>query len=123
MVFTQSLKDFRDNLLEKAKNPFAGTFIFTWVLHNWKLVFMLFNFDAGTKLESKTELIQAYISNSGAEKLLWLPIGYAFLAILMYLLLRSISLVIFESYAKWVKPTIYKMIDKNKIVEKTHTKD
>ena len=114
-----SLKDIKDNIVDRIKNPFAGTFILTWLLHNWFLVYSLLNFDSGTSLHAKTDFIEEYIKNAGYWKLLWLPVIHAFAAIILYLLFTNLSYAIFMLSTKWAKPKIHQLLDRNSLILRT----
>jgi|GEM_PF-6930164 len=117
-MFEDLAKDIRDNITEKLSKPFGGTFVFTWVLHNWVLLYTLFNFDSGTLLNKKLSNIDTLIHEAGWCQLLWAPILWAFFAIILYLALSNISLVISLAFSKYVRPWIYNKMDQNQIVDK-----
>jgi hypothetical protein len=116
-MIEELLKDIRENWTEKLSKPFGGTFVIAWLIHNWLLVYTLFNFDSGTTLHSKTDFIQSYINKPDNWcRLLWYPIVWAFVAIFLYLFLTNASLAISLAFSKWVRPFIISVIDRNDIV-------
>jgi len=118
MLF-DSLKDFKETITERIRNPFTGTLILTWLIHNWDLVFMVFDFDKDSSLYEKSFLINQYIDKAGISGLLWIPIGLAFLAIILYLTLSNLSYIIFTWFSIWVRPRIYEFLNQNtKLVTK-----
>jgi len=117
------LKEFGENMMERARNPFGGTLIVSWLLNNWRLSYSIFNFDTDTKLDGRIKIIQDYIQSAGSHKLIWFPIGTAFIAVTSYLLLTSASRFIFLSFSKWITPGIYSIMDKNRVVMKSTYED
>lgn len=117
-MLLDTLKDVRENLGEKVRNPFAGTFIVTWVLHNWLLVYTILNFDPKTSLHEKTDFIDNYIKTTSTNTLLWGPVFIAFAAIILYLIFQNVSFALFTASSKWIRPYIYSKLDQNELVEK-----
>ncbi len=35
----------KDNVLQKTTNPFFGTLIAIWLVHNWQFIYTIFNFE------------------------------------------------------------------------------
>ena len=113
------LISFKDNLNEKSRNPFLGTYLIVWLFRNWELVYTLFHFDPEQKLEHKVGFIKGYYSQHDFIENLLTNIYWAFgLLILTYLLL-SISRLIVNLSDKRITPWIYKITDSNSIVLKS----
>ena len=51
---------FKDNIRERVSNPFLGTFVLVWVVHNWQIVYAFFYFDNDWKLKNKTDYFSKY---------------------------------------------------------------
>ena len=49
-----------DNYSGKIKNPFIGTIISVWLIHNWRIPFALFNFDKECTMIDKINFIADY---------------------------------------------------------------
>ncbi len=112
------IEEFGNTLVERAKNPFGGTLIVAWAIQNWELVYVIFNFDEATLLTGRIQTIKDYVSDAGACRLLWLPILYAFIAIISFLVLSTVSLMFFTLSSKWLKPFVFWLVDRNKLSTK-----
>jgi hypothetical protein len=51
---------FKDNIKERATNPFLGTFAIVWIIHNWQVVYSFFYFDKDWKLQQKINYFNNY---------------------------------------------------------------
>ena len=112
-------KDIADEFRERISNPFFVALFFSWVAWNWELLFMLFNFDPTTALWEKIACIKEYVDKDTYKwRLLWSPVIYSMGAILLFSLLRQISLLINLIIINWVQPFIYKKVGSSKIVPK-----
>lgn len=60
-MFKATFESFKENIQQKTTNPFLGTLLIVWVIHNWKLVFSLFNLDEDSNLDRKLEIISIYM--------------------------------------------------------------
>lgn len=107
-----------DNLLKKTTNPFLGTFILVWVIHNWKFVYSLFYFDSNFTLEMKIKVIESYFSNY----VIWDTLSTILIAVVIlastYILL-NISRLIVNFFEKKVTPLVYQITDKSSVVLKS----
>lgn len=112
------IMSFKDNVDQRAKNPFLGTFLMVWIIRNWELVYTLFNFDDEHKLDFKVQFIKKYYENfsfwSNFLGNTWWSLS---ILILSYLLLNISRLVVNFSEKK-IKPQVYKITDKTSIVTK-----
>lgn len=109
----------KNNINEKTRNPFLGTYVIVWSIRNWEFIFTLFNFDDKTTLEEKKKLIQEYFNNNSfipniLENILW-TIG----ALISTYLLLNFSRLIINLSDKKLTPYIYKITDKSTIVLKS----
>jgi len=52
----------KDNIKERITNPFLGTFVIVWIVHNWPVVYSFFYFDKDWKLERKIKYFNNYWS-------------------------------------------------------------
>lgn len=113
------LVSFKDNFKEKSTNPFLGTYVIVWGIHNWSLIYSIFNFDKDTKLETKIEFIKSYYSeNSFLEGILY-NVLWAFGVLIVTYLLLNISRFIVNISEKQLTPWIYKITDSKSIVLKS----
>ncbi len=110
--------DLKNNILEKSKSPFAGAFIISWCARNWSLLYTLYYFDPKTPLDNRITIIHNYLHMAWPYRLLILPTIYALVATISYLLLKNLTLAIFVTSDKWVKPAVYYIIDRNRIVSR-----
>ena len=113
------LISFKDNITEKTKNPFLGTYLLVWIVRNWELVYSLFNFDKGIKLKDKVLFIKAYYKENNFIENLLTNVLWAFgLLILTYILL-NLSRLIVNFFEKRLTPWIFKITDSKSIVLKS----
>lgn len=94
----------------RFKSYFWGTFILIWSLLNWKLIFIIFNFDQETPLKMKLEMIDSYIQNRDFVFKYLLPIAFTFISILFFLLFNHISMYIHKYFDDIVKTKINRSI-------------
>lgn len=107
---------FRDNFKDKVKNPFLGTYLLVWLLSNWQLIFLLFNFDKGVLLKDKIKIIDEYFVNNPFFLGVFSNVVYAFLVLVVTYLLLNISRGIVNIFEKQLKPLVYKKTDISSIV-------
>lgn len=116
------IKDFSNNLIEKASNPFGGTLILSWMIHNWRLVYSMIYFDPGTNLNQRIELISSYLHKSDKSidyaNLLLQPIWTALVAVIAYQLLGSITQSIVSLFTNYVKPYLLSLVKDYHLVTK-----
>jgi hypothetical protein len=93
-MFKDTWDSLKDNIKERISNPFLGTFVLVWVIHNWQIVYAFFFFDKDYQLKSKIEYFNNYWSSRNFISNLFyvafitiivLSITYLFLAISRYL--------------------------------------
>lgn len=110
---------FKENIRQKTTNPFFGTLIIVWIIHNWKLIFTLFNFENNDTLQGKVLFLSQYLD----VKPFLINIGNCVLttfAVLIFTyLLLNLSRLIVNLFDKKLTPWIYKITDKNSIVLKS----
>ncbi len=112
------IKSIQDTIHERIKNPFAGTFLISWVLINWKLVFSVFNFDSTSSRYSRLSVIELYINTAGYYDLLIHPFWATIVAIIVYQIASHFSLAIFAFFEKRITPWVYKKVDNSKLETK-----
>jgi hypothetical protein len=113
---------FKENIRQKTTNPFFGTLIIVWIIHNWELIFTFFNFEDNKTLDEKVIFLSKYLDT----KPFLINIGNCILTtfavlILTYLLL-NLSRLIVNFFDKKLTPWVYKTTDKNSIVLKSSFK-
>jgi hypothetical protein len=107
---------FSDNLKEKNKNPFLGTYLLVWLIRNWKLIYTLFNFDDKTTLVNKVKFIDDYYSRMDFMDNLFQNILWSFGLLIVTYFLLNISRLIVNISEKRITPWIYKITDSKSIV-------
>lgn len=108
-----------DNLKERTTNPFLGTLIAVWIVHNWKLIYSLFYFDSKFTLTERLSYIEEFFQKIP----FYLNLFYVFLLTILVLcityLFLGLSRFISDFYEKRVIPKIVEFIDKSAIVLKS----
>lgn len=108
-----------NNIVDKTKNPFLGTFTLVWLARNWELVFALFNFDKSFTLEKKIEFLSERIQ----YETFWTEVGrnvfWTFIVLILTYLLINIARAISNLFEKRLTPIIYKLTDYNSLVPKS----
>lgn len=114
-----TLNSIFDNLKERTTNPFLGTLIVVWIVHNWKLLYSLFYFDSKLTLAERLCYIEEYFQKTP----FYLNLFYVFLLTILVLsvtyLFLGLSRFITDFYEKRVIPKIVEFIDKTAIVLKS----
>ncbi|MFH7012814.1 hypothetical protein ACHRV5_13155 [Flavobacterium sp. FlaQc-52] len=107
-----------DNYSTKIKNPFIGTIISVWLVHNWRIPFALFNFDKECTMQDKINFIADYF---GKQNFWWELCNIALISFLILLIsyfLMTISRAITDFFYKIAEPFVITRIDKNAIYTK-----
>ncbi len=107
---------FSDNFKEKVKNPFLGTYLLVWLIRNWDLVYTIFNFDDGTKLNEKVNFITNYYSKNEFIVNLFSNAGWSLLLLIITYILVNISRFIVNFSEKQLTPWVYKKTDSSSVV-------
>lgn len=110
---------FKDNLKGKLTNPFFGTLIGVWIVHNYKFVYTIFNFRSSTGLDDRLTFIGTYLESGNFLPNLFLCIGVAFIVLVVSYLFLSTSRLIVQFFEKQVFPLMYKLTDKGTVVLKS----
>lgn len=108
-----------DNYSGKIKNPFIGTIISVWLIHNWRIPYAIFNFDKECSLQDKINFIADYFGKQNFWSEISNVVGYSFLILLFTFILMAISRTITDSFYKILEPYIITKIDKNEIFTRT----
>ncbi|MCG8732907.1 hypothetical protein [Tenacibaculum finnmarkense] len=113
---------FKDHIKEKTTNPFFGSLIIVWSLHNWEFIYTFFNFESCETLATKIEYIRKHLSpNLFTKNLLWCILITFCVLIISYIFLNFSRLII-NFFDKKITPWVYKVTDKNSIVLKSDYK-
>lgn len=104
-----------DNYNGKIRNPFIGTIISVWLIHNWRIPFAIFNFDDDCTMQDKINYIADYFGKQD----FWWEIGkiifFSFLILVFTFILMAISRFLTDSYYKILEKFLITFIDKNAI--------
>jgi hypothetical protein len=112
------LENTRDTIAKRVKGAFGGTFLIIWSVFNWRILYILFNFDSSLKLNEKLLIIDTYILKNYPRNLLLYPIIFSLVSVITYSILNHITYVIITFFNLIVKPFILRLIDKNTVIEK-----
>ncbi len=96
---------------EGKGSPFGGTYIFIWLICNWKIPFSLFNFDRSYHLTEKISFLNSYIVDKGYWNVFFVPVGYTFLSLLLFFCFSSIAIIFSKGYHTFVLPKVTKWIE------------
>ena len=109
---------FSDNLIERTKNPFLGTYALVWLVRNWVIVYTLFNFDSQLKMQSKIDVIRTHFIDNPFWSNLFINISLTLLLLVITYFFLNVSRTIVNFFEKVVTPWVYKITDKSSIVTK-----
>ncbi len=109
---------FTDNIKEKTRNPFLGTYAVVWLIRNWYVVYMVFNFDKDCTMDDKLRLISEYFESHPFWENIGINILYTFGVLLATYILLNLSRLIVNGFERNLTPWIYKVTDKSSIVTK-----
>ncbi len=111
----EKLEELFDGLKERLKSNFLLTFIVIWLIHHWRFVFILFNFDEYYYLDSKIVKLENYLEDETKRWNLWYyPIIWTFVSISAYYLFSTISELLFIGYNN-ARKKIYEKFENKKI--------
>jgi len=114
-----ALNSFFDNIKERTTNPFLGTFVIVWLIHNAKLVYIILFFDKGLPLNSKLQIINNYFT---VNPFIWhtiLVVIITMLVLIFTYLMLAIARLVTDFFERIVTPSVSKWTDKNSIVLKS----
>ena len=106
----------QSSIVDRISSPFAWSFIISWCIHNWRLVYGFFNFDAACNLECRYAIISNYINEAGRDKLLIHPLEWSLLGVLFFLIFHALYAGIYLFYKRWALPIIHYCIDEKALV-------
>lgn len=117
-MLKNTINSFTDNINQKLKNPFLGTFIIVWVIRNWEFIYSLFYFDSKLSLDGRVTKIKAFFTEYGILEVLT-TIGLTFLILIITYILLNLSRLIVNFFDKTITPKVYEISDKSNVVVKT----
>lgn len=110
----EKLEELYDGLKERLKSNFLLTFIIIWLLHHWRLIYSIFNFDSDKTLVEKRAYIANYIHEEG---ILWLwvfPLLWTFVSMISFYGFSSLSEILNIAYHN-IRKSIYKKWDNKRL--------
>jgi archaellum component FlaC len=115
------LNSFFQNVKDKLTSPFFGTLSFILLVHHWEFWYTLFNFDAGSTLIEKLNILRMVSNREFAFKRILFDIASTIFIMLVgyaiVLATRSLSLLIDFRTMPWITGRI---ISKNVVERKVH---
>lgn len=100
-----------DNYKGKINNPFIGTIISVWLIHNWRIPYALVTFDKECTMQDKMNFITDYFAKQNFWEELFNVIGFSFLVLIFTFILMAFSRIITDSYYKILEPFLITKID------------
>tara|TARA_R110000868_G_scaffold218661_1_gene469485 strand:+ start:239 stop:1006 length:768 start_codon:yes stop_codon:yes gene_type:complete len=117
-MIKNTINSFTDNISQKLKNPFLGTFLIVWIIRNWEFIYSLFNFDPNLSLDDRINKIKTFFIDYGIVELL-ITIGVSFLVLIATYFFLNLSRLVVNFFDKMITPKVYEITDKSSIVLKT----
>ncbi len=115
-MFNDAIESFKENIKQKTTNPFLGTLLVVWIIHNWELLYSVFNFDYNTNLQARINFISKYMSGWQFTKdLAFCAIISLGVLVATYLLLGA-GRFLANLYDDVVIPWLQKITNINKVV-------
>lgn len=111
----ETLNSLLDNYKSKIKNPLIGTIISVWLIHNWRIVYAIFNFDDNCTMQDKINFIDDYFTKKDFWNELIIIVGISFLVIIITFILLGISRYVTNLYYKIIEPWIRGKVSKHEI--------
>lgn len=115
-VFRDIFKDSNN----RFKSPFYLSFIIAWITWNWRIIWYLFSVPDDISWAGREHGLSALIKSSGWCGLLWCPLGYAFLGMLLFYVMRYVGYGIHRAGERWVRTFIEKKVRMNLVPEEIH---
>jgi hypothetical protein len=114
---------FKDNIKERVTNPFLGTFLLVWIVHNWRVVYAFLNFDKDYKLQNKIDYFNKYWTE---HSFFWNLLGVALITvgvlIITYFFL-ALSRFFSNYFENVIVPFIYKISKGKTVTYETYQKE
>jgi hypothetical protein len=117
-MFKDFFQSFKDDLSKRTTNPFLGTYLLVILFRNWRLIFVLFNFDDSHSLDEKLKIIDEYFNSISIFWYLAENVLYTFTVLIVTYILLNIARLITNFFEKIVTPRIIEFSDSRGIVEK-----
>ncbi len=95
----EKLEELLASAQERLKSPFLLTYCVVWLVHHWRLIFIILNFETSENRGAKKLLIEEYIkSNDGWFGMAFIPVLWAIGSIIIYYILTVLVEIIGYGY-------------------------
>ncbi|MBC7412236.1 MAG: hypothetical protein H7331_07265 [Bacteroidia bacterium] len=110
------IESIKDTIGKRVNSAFSGTFILVWIGFNWRLIFILLNFDADFNFYDRLMWVDNYFLTSNKWQTLYYPIIWTFVSYIAYQLFNTITYAIGTFVNLQLKPKVLRLIKKDMIV-------
>lgn len=117
-MFSELITSFSENIKHKATNPFLGTLVIVWSIHNWEFLYKIFNFPSTYTIEQKMLFISEYLNGHAIINSTTICACISIVVLLLTYIAISISRLIVNIFDLTVTPYLYKWTDKSSVVLK-----
>lgn len=114
------LVSFTDNIKQKTSNPFLGTLILVWIVHNFENLYKIIFSGNHYVFDEKLTFLKNLLNPKNFLINLLECIGIAVIVLITTYFLLNLSRLIVNFYEKIITPWIYKITDKSSIVLKSN---
>jgi hypothetical protein len=111
----EEIKKIASDLGNRIKGTYGATFVLVWLVLNWRFIYILLSFDKSYTLPHKIEVLNNYVEKNSYCYMLWYPIAYTLISIIIYYVLNYITFTITTFFNLTVKPKIQEILDKKKL--------
>ena len=117
-MIKNTINSLTDNINQKLKNPFLGTFIIVWIIRNWEFLYSLFYFNPKLSLDDRIAKIKTHFVDYDIWEIL-ITVGFTFLILIATYILLNLSRLVVNFFDKKITPKVYEITDKSSVVLKT----
>jgi hypothetical protein len=111
----EEIRKIASDLGNRIKGTYGATFILVWSVFNWRLIYIILNFDKSYTLKHKINVLNCYLAHDkGHLNTFWYPLGMSVLSIIGYYLMNYLTFAISGVFNLKLKPLIQDKIDKIK---------
>jgi hypothetical protein len=111
----EEIRKIASDLGNRIKGTYGATFILVWSVFNWRLIYIILNFDKSYTLKHKINVLNCYLAHDkGHLNTFWYPLGMSVLSIIGYYLMNYLTFAISGIFNLKLKPLIQDKIDKIK---------
>ena len=116
----EGIKDrFRNPFTDNNSTPFAGAFMIALIIYNWELLYSILTFEDGVDRLNRIAIIKSYLAKHTILERIGHPLWIAFATIFAYNLFNNLSLVLVVIFRRWVRPAVWFIFDRNKLVDRS----